>query len=97
MAHAVSGDTVHAAAGRYDESSVVVASSTRARVSVKGGVTLVADEGAEKPFIVGAPADVTIDPYGYGMGTNAIRCAYVAKNGYLTGFTLTGRRTHYAS
>ena len=92
----ISGDTVHAAAGTYDSNPVEVADTpnVRARILIdKPNVRIVGDEGAEKTFIVGAPA--TINPDQYGMGTNSTRCVFVAdKTGVrIENLTLTGART----
>jgi hypothetical protein len=96
MALAAAGDTVHAAAGTYDQGSMDGPNSEawnhRARVAVPSGVTLVADEGPEETFIVGAP-DTTESKNEYGMGTNALRCVYMQANAHLKGFTVTGGYT----
>ena len=90
---ATSGQTIHAAAGTYAEGVMGSTSGTAGfcRVVVPEGVALVADEGAEKTFIVGAkasPEDAWLALSG--CGTNAVRGAYLGKNATLRGFTLTG-------
>ena len=94
---ASNGDTVHAAPGRYDEGSSVVSSTRLCRALVKEGVTLVADDGPETTFIIGAPAPEPLDSHGLGLGTNAMGCVYVAKNAYVKGFTLSGGHTDYST
>ena len=93
-----SGDTVHAAAGSYAEGSAMVGGDNAAwnmgaRVVVPSGVTLVADEGPEVTFIVGAPESDSEKANEYGMGTNALRCVFMRSNARLKGFTVTGGRT----
>ena len=97
LAHAVSGDTVHAAPGRYEEGQTAVSGSRSCRAAVPEGVTLVADEGPDCTFIIGAPATDPLDSYGLGLGTNAVSCVRVAKNGHVRGFTLTGGHTDYTT
>ena len=91
------GDVVHAAAGDYNEGTVltVVRQSFKSgydqlpsRVEIPGGVTLVADEGPEVTFITGASGSGS-----YGMGSGAVRCASICDGGRLEGFTLRGGRT----
>ena len=94
---ASSGDTVHAAPGRYDEGSSVVSATRLCRALVKEGVTLVADDGPESTFIIGAPAPEPLDSYGLGLGTNAMGCVYVARNSHVKGFTLSGGHTDYST
>ena len=84
-----SGDTVHAAPGRYNEGTMVHTSAlvsktafSASRAVVQNGVTLVGDEGAAVTFIEGED-DVE----------NPVRCAVVYATGVLRGFTLTGGRT----
>ena len=96
MRNVLSGDTVHAAAGTYDE-GYMTASATkcydgRSRVKIPSGVTLVADEGKEKTLIVGAP-DTTQSGDEYQMGTNAVRCVYLSANSRVKDFTITGGYT----
>ena len=97
LALAISGDTVHAAPGRYEEGSALYTADrdfttrTFARAVVNPGVSLVADEGPETTFIVGQAA--TQDADGLGCGAGAVRCVSLAENGLVCGFTLTGGRT----
>ena len=89
-----SGDIVHAASGTYDEGVMLLQDRTvGSRVIVPEGVTVIADEGPETTVILGEEA--TIEPNGYGMGTNAVRCVMLNRNSKISGFTLTGGRTGY--
>ena len=96
MAKVQAGDTVHAAAGTYEEGSMVVSDSPSydlaTRVFVPSRVTLVSDDGPEATFIVGAP-DTTATKNEYGMGANAIRCVHMGKYARVKGFTITGGYT----
>ena len=85
------GDTVHAAAGDYNEGELAVAGhGTKNRVMVPAGVTLVADKGPDVTFITGASAP-SADARGCGAG--ATRCVGEG-GGAVTGFTLRGGCTH---
>ena len=88
-----SGDIVHAAPGRYDEGTVRESASAVVlnRVVIPSGVTLVADEGRDVTFIVGANAP---SPDANGLGTDAVRCVLMRQGARLEGFTVTGGRTH---
>ena len=80
---------VHVAPGFYDEGGAVNSGSNR--VSITKSLSLVADEGPETTFIVGAP-----DPETGSYGPNAVRCAHVASSSRaasIRGFTLTGGYT----
>ena len=91
-----SGDTVHAAAGVYNEGSMEweKGGNTTFRVAVKGGVTLVGDEGADKTFIVGAPDPAEqANAANPGLGPNAMHCVYLNVLATIRGFTLTGGYT----
>ena len=92
-----SGDTVHAAPGRYEEGEAKGSSGRLFRTYVKEGVTLVADEGPETTFIIGAPSTEPKDSYGLGLGTNGMACVCVAKNAHVKGFTLTGGHSDYST
>ena len=93
MPKTLPGDTVHAAAGTYDEGVMRKSETTaKARVVVPSNVTLVADEGVENTFIVGAP-DTTESANEYGLGTNAVRCVHLRDNSKIKGFTVTGGYT----
>lgn len=90
------GDTIHVAKGVYDRgvcpppSGSVVA----ARASVPSGVTLLAEGTQEETIIEGACADGDgIENADYGLGTNAVRCAYLNDNSRIVGFVLKGGRT----
>lgn len=85
------GDTVHAARGDYNEGEFVVeGASTKNRVKVPSGVTLLADEGPTVTFITGADAP-SADARGCGAG--ATRCVGEG-GGVVRGFTLRGGCTH---
>lgn len=92
------GDVVHAAKGRYDDGKMrFEGHDLDSRVCVPAGVSLVADEGPDVTFIVGASAPAENDLY-YGCGTGAVRCVYLddTKPGTrLRGFTLTDGRAMY--
>lgn len=103
------GDTVHAAAGVYDQGERLVkfndGQKTKdsddilnlpSRVVVPAGIKLLADEGPEKTFIVGAAA--TDSSAALGLGAGAVRCVLLqsgvgAQISSVEGFTLTGGRT----
>ena len=91
MAMTASGDTVHAAEGRYTEgvgSAKPGASHPDSRVYIPGGRLLVADGDADKTFIVGhLGTDEFTDSIG--CGSNSVRCVYMAKSSRIKGFTLT--------
>ena len=91
------GDVVHAAAGDYNEGSVLTTvkqsfnnnyAQLPSRVEVPAGVALVADEGPEVTFITGASGSGS-----YGMGSTAVRCVVIANRARIEGFTLRGGRT----
>lgn len=89
LTHQQSGDTVHAAPGRYNEGTMVHTRTlvkntvfSASRAVVQDGVTLVGDGGAEVTFIEGEDD-----------AENPVRCAVVYTTGVLRGFTLTGGRT----
>ncbi len=93
MALAQSNDTVHAAPGRYEE-GVYTNGAALYRVRIPSKVRLVASGRADETFIMGASAPVDApDRDAYGNGTNSIRCALLAANSELVGFTVTGGRT----
>ena len=88
------GDTVKVKAGFYDKGGRrSSASDCYSRVVITKLVTVLAVDGRERTFIVGAP-----DPEGncYGMGDNATRCIYcnVSSGGTrIEGFTICNGRT----
>ena len=95
----LSGETVHAAAGTYDELTMLHANpvdgsnvpTIASRAVVPYGVTLLADEGPEVTFIVGKAAD---DPEAeHGLGEGAVRCVMLETQAKVSGFTLKGGRT----
>lgn len=100
---AIPGDTVHAAAGTYDQGEAYQTQSTSekeavtsltipARAVIPTGVTLVGDEGAEKTVIRGElSTDASADSKG--MGPGAKRCVWMGENTKIKGFTLTDGRT----
>lgn len=83
---------IHVAPGFYDEGGAV-RNGISNRVDVyKKTLRIVAEEGPEKTFIVGAGDPDAAD----GMGVNAVRCVSWNNGGNLgclQGFTLTGGRT----
>ena len=88
-------DTVHAAAGRYEEGTMPNTgygdSVVDARVGVPENVTVVG-AGRGRSFIVGAPAPAgAADANGNGAG--AVRGVYIRNGGVLKGFTVTGGHT----
>ena len=98
--YVMSGDTIHAAAGRYDDEVMEVFKqgttepTVKARLFMKAGLTVIG-AGAGKSFIVGADAPAgNADAYGRGVG--AVRCVYMMANGadttLLKGFTVCGGR-----
>ena len=85
------GDAVHAAPGDYNDGEFIIeGASTKNRVVVPAGVTLVADEGPAVTFITGASAP-SADASGCGAG--ATRCVGEG-GGVVRGFTLRGGCTH---
>ena len=98
MEHAVSGDVVMALPGTYAEGSalngqVLVEPHVPSRVVVKAGVTLRSRDGAEKTVIKGEKDSAGT----YGLGTGAVRCAFLEADAVLEGFTLTGGATRDAT
>ena len=90
MAMTASGDTVHAAEGRYTDgvgSAKPSAAHPDSRVYIPGGRTLVADGAATNTFIVGNIGTEFANTIG--CGSNSVRCVYMAKSSKLKGFTLT--------
>ena len=96
------GDVVHAAAGEYAEGIMYNTDESGrpggapvigSRVVVPRGVTLVSDEGADLTHIVGSPASAEYDVQ-LGLGSNAVRCAFVSTGARLKGFTLRDGRTN---
>ena len=90
MAMTRSGDTVHAAEGRYVEgygSLKQVSEDPDSRVFIPTGRSLVADGDVGKTFIVGQKGtDGFTDDIG--CGSNSVRCVYMAAGSLLKGFTL---------
>ena len=89
-AMAVSGDTIHAAAGTYNEgttnqpSSIAVDNTkSPSRIVLAAGVTLVADEGPEKTIINGVPT----------KGPEGVRCVAAYGGTTIRGFTLRNGAT----
>ena len=91
---ALSGDTVHAAPGDYNEGkmthegTVLVAPQDNLHSPSRGvvpeGVSLVAAEGPAVTFITGA----TDDANGNGLGADAVRCVTALAGSTVSGFTL---------
>lgn len=85
---ASNGDIVHAAPGEYKSRD-----ADNYRVKIPAGTSLIASGKAEETFIIGANATgVAVDEEPWGCGTDAIRCAYMAANSRLVGFTVCGGR-----
>ena len=92
----IAGDTVHAAAGDYDEGLMATPTgdyTTSNRVCIASSVTLVADDGPAVTKIVGQASPNPYNADSYGRGPCAARCAYLATGSRLVGFTVTGGRT----
>lgn len=91
----MSGDVVHAAQGVYSLGTMAPSDngSVHFRACVPEGVTLMADDGPEKTFIMGANATADVADE-YGLGSNAVRCVMLNSHAKISGFTLTGGRTH---
>ena len=91
---ASSGDTIRVKEGFYDKGGRKSSSSDcYSRVVITKLLTILAVDGREKTFIVGAP-DSAGDSYG--MGDNATRCIYcnVSSGGTrIEGFTICNGRT----
>ena len=86
------GDIVYAAPGFYTNKTVEV-DGINYRVSVPAGTTLKSTGTRANTFIIGAG-----DPdykSNYGCGPKAVRCAYLAANAKIDGFTITGGRGYY--
>ena len=94
--NAVSGDIIHVAPGTYGAlegaEKYKAAATSLCRVIIPSDVTVESTEGAEKTFIVGAPAEGE-NANDVGNGPGAIRCVYAYNGATLTGFTLTGGHT----
>ena len=87
-----SGDTVHAAPGRYDSGEMPSPGfdgTTSNRVAIAEGVTLTADEGPAVTVIAGASAPQPYNNDSHGRGVAAVRSVYMAKYSRLIGFTVT--------
>lgn len=100
LAIAHTGDTVHAAAGDYDEGTMTHTGGTvliaplddahsPSRGVVPKNVALVADDGPAVTFITGA----TDGANGNGLGDNAVRCLTALAGSTVSGFTLRGGST----
>ena len=82
------GDIVYAAPGEYKSRD-----ADNYRVKIPAGTSLIASGKVEETFIIGANATgVAVVEEPWGCGTDAIRCAYMAANSRLVGFTVCGGR-----
>jgi hypothetical protein len=77
------GDTVIVGDGSYSAGGHAVGGSLTSRVAIAKALTVVSANGPGVTEIVGAGPE----------GPAAVRCAYVASNAVLAGFTLRGGRT----
>ncbi len=84
---AFSGDVVFVTNGTYNTGSRQVESLGYSRVVVDKALTVRSVNGPSNTIIAGSQAT------GGGVGTNAIRCAYLTNNASLIGFTLTNGYT----
>ena len=94
MANVAAGDCVHAAPGVYSNGvfeSVYSTEDVSARLVIGTDVTVVSDEGPERTVIMGADA---ASPDDYGLGAGSVRCVEMRPGARLSGFTVTGGRTH---
>lgn len=100
MAGRTNGDVVIALPGEYKDGvsnpEAIGTVKTLNRVTVPMGVTLLARDGKDVTFIVGADSDAP-DKSANGCGTNATRCVYAADGGTVRGFTICGGRTFTGS
>ena len=99
MAKALPGDTVYAAPGIYEEGDMIQhknsyknsdTATLRARVVLTNNVKLVSRDGPATTIIKGASS--AQDIRGHGLGTDALRCAFLYPDAVLDGFTLSGGR-----
>ena len=82
------GDIVYAAPGEYKSLD-----ADNYRVKIPARTSLIASGKVEETFIIGANATgVAVDEEPWGCGTDAIRCAHMAANSRLVGFTVCGGR-----
>ena len=75
------------------------ASGIANRIGVTGkNVRIVGMDGPGSNLVIGgADSSVAADVYPFGMGTDAVRCVYLAGTSAIQGFTLTGGHTADAS
>lgn len=86
---ALAGDTVLVTNGFYDTGGALTPGfGLSNRVCVTNAIVLRSVNGPETTLIVGAA-----DPATGGLGSNAVRCAYVAGAAMVSGFTLTNGYT----
>ena len=99
MARALPGDTVYAAPGVYEEGDMIqhknsykdnYTATLRSRVVITNNVTLISRDGPETTIIKGRESSQNLKEYG--LGTDALRCAFLYPNAVLDGFTLSGGR-----
>ena len=89
LAHAVRGDTVHAAPGVYRDKKMKHASAatTYSRAVIPEGVALVADKGPSVTAIEGETPDGANE---HGLGSGATRCVALFLDSSVKGFTIRG-------
>ena len=88
----MTGDTVHAAPGTYDEGEMSDGANWN-RAIVPAGVGLVADEGKSVTVIRGRLGTETAT----GLGSDAVRCVRLESGAWLQGFTVTNGSTRAVS
>ena len=85
---AQAGDTVHVAPGMYSSSYAYIR-GLKNRIALTKAVTVMADDpNPSKTVILGEP-----DCFTGGIGSNAMRCAYLTNGAVLAGITLSGGYT----
>lgn len=95
--NAVSGDVIHVGPGVYgtEEGATAFISTTtvKARVVLGDGVSIESTDGPSSTFVVGGEATTGLDAYGFGTGSDAVKCMVVGVNAAVKGFSLVGGRS----